>query len=115
MSGFATWASWIFDLSSSVGSIVNSFCSNKSNVSVSHLWHQYPQQLSLCVFCQKREQVVQYSLSGCSGFKDSNTYYWLSLRFAQLLPTPHHTHFMEQSPYWKAHLTKKFPSLEFWQ
>ena len=50
MSGFATWASWIFDLSSSVGSIVNSFCSNKNNVSASHLWYQYPQQISLCVY-----------------------------------------------------------------
>jgi len=50
MSGFATWASWIFDLSSSVGSIVSSFCSNKNNVSASHLWHQYPKQLSMCVY-----------------------------------------------------------------
>ena len=50
ISGFATWASWIFDLSSSVGSIVNSFCSNKNNISASHMWHQYPKQLSLCVY-----------------------------------------------------------------
>jgi hypothetical protein len=43
----------------------------------------------LCVFpFLKREQVVQYSPSWSSSFKDSKTYYWLSLRFAQPRPTP---------------------------
>lgn len=86
MSGFATWASWIFDLSSSVGSIVNSFCSNKNNVSVKHPSHQYPKQLSLCVYpiFSLSKAKLQFFPRHPSWFEESKIYYWLSLVFAKI-------------------------------